>query len=159
MSFLGTTWADLFTVAGVVISVWTLKVATKAKEAAEAAKAAARRQNLTEDLQDAQSKVEHLGNHLARQNWEVVLLLAQQATTACSQVLRRWGTDTLSRQSRDNILKSQAHVVAISNVAVRAPAVAPTAQDLRRLANTQQRAFQILSGELAESQRKLEGSP
>ena len=46
-------WGDFASLLGLIVSAMTLSVAAKAREAAEATRAAARRQNLTEVLQDA----------------------------------------------------------------------------------------------------------
>lgn len=173
LRFLQANWGNLASVVGLIVSSLGLAYAIKAEiaasraantaasalAAAEAARAAARRQSLVDDLHDAQSKMEHVGVFLARQNWELVVFCSQQAVSACSQIMRRWGSDTLTSESRDGILRSQQQIAIISKIAVRASAVAPSNQEVKRMATAQQKAFETLSGELAQSLHDLERVP
>jgi len=67
LDFLLQNWGNLASVLGVMVSVATLAVVTKARQAAEAAKTVARRQSLTEVLQDAVRKNEQIGLFLPQQ--------------------------------------------------------------------------------------------
>ncbi len=150
-----TNWGNAFSVAGFVVSAATLFVAKWAKDAAQDAKAEARRRNLVDELEDAQRKAEQVGNYLGQEKWEIVLLRSQEVVTSCSQILRRWGAHELSERSRDNILIAQRQAGSIAQVALRAPRIPPTEQDLRRIAAAQHKALQLLSGETAEIAGKI----
>ncbi|MFZ0884930.1 MAG: hypothetical protein WAN14_16135 [Candidatus Acidiferrales bacterium] len=139
-----------------MVSAATFYVAKAAKAAAEDAKSEARRRNLADELEDAQRKTEQVGNYLGQEKWEIVLLRSQEVVTSCSQILRRWGLRELSERSRDNILVAQQQAGSIARVALRAPTIPPTEQDLRRIAGAQHKALQLLSGETAEIMGKIE---
>jgi len=134
----------------------TLVVAKWAKEAAEVAKSEARSRTLADELEDAQRKTEQIGTYLGQGKWEIVLLRSQEVVTSCSQILRRWGLDELPRRSRDNVLIVQQQAGSIARVALVAPSIPLTEQDLRGVSNAQHKALQLLSGETAAMARKIE---
>ena len=68
--FLALNWGNVASVLGLAVSLVTLAVASKAREAAEAARAIARRQSLTEVLQDAVRKNEQVGLFLSQRKWD-----------------------------------------------------------------------------------------
>jgi hypothetical protein len=143
-------WGNLCSVIGLVISAATLIVARGAKKAAEEARAEARRENLSDELESAQQKTEQIGNYLSQQKWEIVLLRSQEVVTSCSQILRRWGSDGLSEVSRNNILLAQQQAGSIAQLAIRAPHIPITEQDLRRISRAQHKALRLLAGETAD---------
>jgi hypothetical protein len=143
-------WGNFASFAGLVVSVLTLIVATKAKTAAEAAKAEARRQNLVDEIQDAQKKAEQLGAYLSQQKWEIVHLRSQEVITSCSEILRRWGKDSLSEHSRNNFLLAQQQAGSIAKVAVRALRSVPSDREFKMLSVAQHKALELLSFEAAE---------
>ena len=83
-------WGNLASLLGVMVSAATLAVATKARQAAEAAKTVARRQSLTEVLQDTVRKNEQVGLFLSQRRWDIVWLRAQEVAGVTSIVLTRW---------------------------------------------------------------------
>jgi hypothetical protein len=143
-------WGNFASIAGLVVSIFTLIVATKAKTAAEAAKAETRRQNLVDEIQDAQKKAEQLGAYLSQQKWEIVHLRSQEVITSCSQILRRRGKDSLSERSRNNFLVSQQQAGSIAEVAVRAQRNAPSDREFKMLSVAQHKTLELLSVEAAE---------
>jgi hypothetical protein len=149
-------WGSLVSLAGLLVSAATFYVAKAAKEAADDARSEARRRNLADELEDAQRKTEQVGSYLGQEKWEIVLLRSQEVVTSCSQILRRWGSHELSEESRDNILVAQQQAGSIARVALRAPRIPPTEQDLRRIAGAQHKALQLLSGETAGIMGKIE---
>lgn len=149
-------WGSLVSLAGLLVSAATFYIAKAAKAAAEDAKSEARRRNLADELEEAQRKTEQVGNYLGQEKWEIVLLRSQEVVTSCSQILRRWGLRELSERSRDNILVAQQQAGSIARVALRAPKIPPTEQDLRRVAGAQHKALQLLSSETAEIMGKIE---
>lgn len=143
-------WGNLASVIGLGVSVATLVVAKKAKAAADAAKFEARRQNLVDEIQDAQKRVEQLGAYLSQQKWEIVHLKSQEVISSCSQILRRWGKDSLSERSRNHFLVAQQQAGSIAEVAVRALRNAPSDREFKMLSVAQHKALELLSVEAAE---------
>lgn len=143
-------WGNIFSAAGLVVSVATFIVARSAKRAAEEAKAEAKRENLADELETAQRKTEEIGSYLSQQKWEIVLLRSQEVVTSCSQILGRWGAEDLSEASRNNILLAQQQAGSIAEVAIRAPRISVTEQDFRRISRAQHKALHLLAGETAE---------
>ena len=111
-------WGNVASVLGLAVSVATLAVASKAREEAEAAKAAARRQSLTEVLHDAVRKNEQVGLFLSQRKWDIVWLRAQETANAASLGLTRRPLE-LGVTSRDNLLRSQQLSGSIASVALR----------------------------------------
>lgn len=155
--FLLQNWGNLASVVGVMVSAATLAVATKARQAAEAAKAVARRQGLTEVLQDTVRKNEQVGLFLSQRRWDIVWLRAQEISGATSIVLTRWPHE-LSASSKDNLFRSQRLSNSIAGVAFLASGEAPTPPAVARMSQAQGRVAQLLNTELGESLRSSEGS-
>lgn len=154
--FLLANWGNLASVAGVGVSAGTLAVATKARQAAEAAKAAARRQSLTEVLQDTVRKNEQVGLFLSQRRWDIVWLRAQEIAGITSIVLTRWPHE-LSAGSKDNLLRSQRLSNSIAGVALIASSEVPTPPAIARMSQAQGRVARLLNTELGESLRGSEG--
>ena len=155
--FLAQNWGNLASVLGAMVSVATLVVATKARQAAEGAKAVARRQSLTEVLQDTVRKNEQVGLFLSQRRWDIVWLRAQEIAGATSIVLSRWPHE-LSASSKDNLLRSQRLSNSIGSVALIASGETPTPPAIARMSQAQGRVAQLLNTELGESLRSSEGS-
>lgn len=147
---LRSSWGNIASVVGLGVSIATLVVATKAKAAADAAKAESRRQNLIDEIQDAQKKAEQLGAYLSQQKWEVVHLISQEVITSCSQILRRWGRESLPERSRNNLLVAQQQAGSIAEVALRAQRTAPSDREFKSLSIAQHKTLELLSVEAAE---------
>jgi hypothetical protein len=154
--FLFRNWGNLASVLGLAVSVATLFVASKAREAAEAAKAVARRQSLTEVLQDAVRKNEQVGLFVSQRKWDIVWLRAQETASATSLALTRWPLE-LGGGSKDNLLRSQQLSSSIASVALRVTGDMPTLREIARVSQAQGRIAQLLSAELGESFRRGEG--
>jgi hypothetical protein len=80
----------LASVAGLLVSLYVLRVATDAKVAAEAARDLARRRNLAEDLDDVSYKLQQLGNFLATQQWVGVQIRIEEILAVCKTAMSRW---------------------------------------------------------------------
>lgn len=149
-------WGNLASAAGLGVGIATLVVAKRARAAAVAAKSEARRQNLIDEIQDAQKTVEQIGAYLSQQKWEIVHLRSQEVITSCSQILRRWGTESLSERSRNNLLVAQQQAGSIAEVALRALRIAPTDREFKMLSVAQHKALELLSVEAAEFEGIIE---
>lgn len=154
--FLFWNWGDIASVLGLAVSAATLLVASKAREAAEAAKTVARRQGFTEVLQDAIRKNEQVGLFLSQRKWDIVWLRAQETANAASLALTRWPME-LGASAKDNLFRSQQLSRSISSVALRVAGEMPTVREIARISQAQGRVAQLLNAELGESLRRSEG--
>ena len=150
-------WGDFASLLGLIVSAVTLFVATKARDAAEATRAVARRQSLTEVLQDAARKSEQVGIFLSQQKWDIVGLRAQEIIAATSLVLTRW-SEELSLDSRSSLLRCQGLSSSIADVALVASSSAPTVRQVARIAQAHGLVTQLLNAGLGEALRSAEGS-
>ena len=150
-------WGNLASVVGLLVSIATLVVATKARKAALAARAEARRRSLAEELQDAAGRAEQVGQYILSNKWDIVWLRSQEIASACSLVLTRWDTD-LSEKSKDNILRAQRLSGSLAEVATEASRTAVSKQEILRMSATQGRISQLLNAGLGESLRSVERS-
>jgi hypothetical protein len=157
VSFFTTTWGDVAGVAGLGVSIATLVVAQKARQAAQAAKAVARRRSLTEELQETQSKAEQVGLFIRDRKWDIVFIRAQEIAAACSLVRSRWAAE-LKEDSENNIAMAQTQAESIADVAMRAPAQPPSEEQVLLVSRAQQLALRLLSEELGGSLKTMERS-
>jgi hypothetical protein len=99
-------WLDVIgtaaSVAGLVVSLYVLRVATDAKEAAEAAQDLARRRNLAEELDDVSYKLQQLGHFLSTQQWVGVQIRIEEILAVCKMAMARWA-DHLSEEHMNDI--------------------------------------------------------
>jgi hypothetical protein len=154
LEFVAEQWGNLASVLGLLVSAATLAVATKARQAAEAARAAARRQSLTEALQETVRKSEQVGLFLSQQKWDIVWLRAQEVTAATSLVLTRW-PEELSTGSRDNLLRCQRLSGSISRVVLLSSGSPPTAHQVAQMSQAQARVAQLLNAALGQAFRSV----
>src|SRR5437016_14609048 len=94
-------WGNLASITGVAITFWTLWVAQGAKEAAQEARAKARTRDLTEELEQARSKIGEMSLLIKSGRWDAASLRAQEIIVACALARTRWG-DQLSETGRNN---------------------------------------------------------
>jgi len=142
-------WGDLASVVGVGVSVWTLVVARRAREAAIEARTEARRSSLAEELRDAHRKAEQVGIFVIQRKWDIVFLRAQEITGVTGLVLSRWGAD-LGEDSRSRMLECG---VLASSIAKAASGIAGTEASryaAQRVAATQQKMLELLGTVLGE---------
>ncbi len=155
--FLVDHWGDLASVASLVVTGFTFSMAKKARAAAEGARLLATRRNLTEELQDLQTKTEQVGLFLLDKKWDLIHLRCQEIVGGCSKVATRW-KDELSAGSRSNIMLGREQARSIAVVAMRTPRLAPREQALRQIEDAQERLHELISAELGLSVRSIETS-
>jgi len=155
--FMKENWGSSAGVWGLGVTFITLLVAQRAREAANAAKREARRRNLAEDLQDAHTKSQQVGLFIRDAKWDTVFLRAQEISSACSLVLKRW-QDELTGNSRSQITLARDQAGSIARVAMAANRLPPSAQQILNISAAQRRMNELLSSELGESLRVIEGS-
>jgi hypothetical protein len=66
-------------------------VARGAREAAEDARAVARRRSLIEELEEADRRIQEIGGFVRDRKWEIVQLQSQKVLGDCRAMLARWG--------------------------------------------------------------------
>lgn len=101
-SFLAHRWGDVASVAGLIVSIWVLVVARKARQAAEDARSAARLKSLAEFLDEASAKIVQVAVSLRDRKWDVVQLLALEVSGNCKLASQRWG-DYLPNRARSDL--------------------------------------------------------
>jgi hypothetical protein len=157
-------WLDLIgtvaSVVGVIITVYALRAAQDARQAAReaqlAAESTARRRNLVEALDDISSKLQQLGHFLGQEQWIGVQIRKDEILSTCSAALKRW-PDQLSEERRDDILQGTTLVESIATRSAQfSVAQPPTMTDKRRLAGTHLKASGLLNGALGEARRREE---
>lgn len=149
-------WGDGASLLGLVVSAVTLAVATRAREAAEAARMAARQQSLTEVLRDTVRMGEQVGLFLSQEKWDIVWLRAQEITAGTSLISARWSKE-LDGDSRDNLVRCQRLSRTISDVALVSSSGRPTSRQVAQMSRAQGRIVGLLNAELGGALRSAEG--
>ena len=113
---------------GLVATLFTLWVASGAKEAAEKAKEAARGRQLVEELERGERRIHEIGIFLSFDQWVLIHFRATELVSICGIVVARW-PDELSVERKNDLLKAQSLVNSIgSTVCVRGTHLAPEKQ-------------------------------
>lgn len=102
--FLAQNWGNIASVAGLVISIWVLVVARKAKQAAEETRSAARRKNLSDLWEEARNNSRQVNIFLKGGSWEAAQIRAEDVSSNCRHALARWG-DTLPESAESDLLE------------------------------------------------------
>jgi len=163
-------WGNLASVAGLLVSGFGLIYAIKAEiaairaertarsalQAVEATPAEARSRNIADELHDAHRRCQQIGSHLTQREWRIVQILAQELTASCSQILRRWDINALTGLSRTNLIGAQQQANSIVKASMLAAHAVPDQAAFSRMCRAQQRAFELLSDELAQIEGIIE---
>jgi len=104
--FIKQNWGNLASVAGLIISVFTLLFAKRASQAAKEAKAAVLRRNVADDLQEAARRSQELVGFPQVSEWKVVRLKADELQAQTSWLISRWG-DKLDLESRSRLTRAK----------------------------------------------------
>lgn len=145
-------WGNVARVAGLLISIWVLIIAQRARAAAEDARSAARLKSLIEVLAEASSRVQQVGVCLTGQQWDFVQVLAGEVIAACSLVKERWG-DSLTETSRENLLQVSSRARSIAGVAGEAHMRQLSKAELRQALDAQLILCELLNTILGEARR------
>ena len=100
-------------------------------EAAEAARAAARRRSLTEILQDAVRLNEQACLFLSQRKWDIVWPRTQETATAASLALICWPLEL--GDARDSLLRVQRLASSMASAALRTGGGTPVLRDVTRM--------------------------
>jgi hypothetical protein len=143
-------------VVGLLISLYVLRVAKGARQAARAAEIVARRRNLVEELDDASYKLQQLGHFLGQEQWIGVQIRTDEILSICRAALTRW-SDELSLERRDEMLTATTLVHSIATRSAQfSQQQPPSPTDKRRLADTHLKASGLLNGALGAARRREE---
>jgi len=163
-------WGSIASIAGLVVSSFGLVYAIKAEiaaskaaekaqsalEAAESTRSESRRRNIADELHDAHRRTQQIGSFLTNKEWRIVQILSQELTGSCSQILRRWDVNALNDASRNNLLRVQQQANSVVRASMLAAQNPPDQAAFTRMCNAQQKAFELLSGELAQIEGIIE---
>jgi hypothetical protein len=148
--FIHRNWGSLAGVWGLILGFYVLAVATGARRAAEDASLRSRRQSLTEELEEAQSKTQQIGHFLASGNLDVVRIRAEEVLASCQSVLGRWGSEPAWEKSKNKLLSATDIVRTIAQKAATTTGQL-SAKERTQVALAQVQASETLSAVLAES--------
>jgi hypothetical protein len=149
-------WTPVGTVAslvGLATSVWVLVVAKNARDAAEAASAAARKRNLVEELESLSHKFQQVGTLIQQEQWVAVRMWIDEVTASCRVTLTRW-PDQLSVERKNELMSAATLMSSIPKAIAVAEGEPLTPQQKRRFAETQMRASGHVHSALGEARRE-----
>jgi hypothetical protein len=155
--FLRMNWGNLASVLALGVSVWVLVVADKAKNAAEGARALARKRSLIEELNETNTRMQPVGLWVRDQKWEIVQLRTQELLGSCKSVLSRW-FDNLMGVSANDLRTVCTLLLSIASLAGEASLRQLDEQERRQMLDAQLRAGELISDALGRSHRSEERS-
>jgi hypothetical protein len=155
-------WLNLFSaltsVAGLIVSLYVLSVAKDARDAAEGARALARKRDLAEELGDASHKLQNVWNFLQNGQWIGVQIKTEEVLVICRTALSRW-SDHLSDERKNGILQAinliQSISAKVTEIAEREVEVAQPGEN-KKLASTYFKASGYINTALGEARREEE---
>jgi hypothetical protein len=149
----------LASVAGLLVSLYVLRVATDAKVAAEAARDLARRRNLAEDLDDVSYKLQQLGNFLATQQWVGVQIRIEEILAVCKTAMSRW-SDHLSEEHMNEIRTAVTLIQSIATQSAELSHKELLPAQKKKLINTHLRASGLINSARGDARKgeEKEGS-
>jgi hypothetical protein len=145
----------LASIAGLGVGVWTLKVASGAREAAKAAARKARERDLVEELEEAHGKAQQVGLLLINSEWNGAYLRAADVQTASNSVAVRWA-DAISLDRRNDLLTAAELARSIANTAQELRMRPDQPRKQQAAGDTQLRTAQLIAGALAEARMRME---
>jgi hypothetical protein len=105
--------ADIASIAGLAISIWTLIVATGAQKAAKEAREAVRKGNAAEEFRSLSGIADEFLSHVEDDQVPAAILRARDLMSAMSLASRRWGR-FLSVEARNNFEEAYGQISVIS---------------------------------------------
>ena len=105
-NFIKQNWGNLASVAGLIISIFTLLFAKRASEAATEAKEGVLKHNIADDLQEAVHRSQELSVFFQVNEWKVLRLKADELQAQTSWLISRWG-DKLGLESMNRLTRAK----------------------------------------------------
>ena len=103
--FIKQNWGNLASVAGLIISVFTLLFAKRASQAAKEAKAAVLRRNVADDLEDAERMAQEIITFLRGKDWRISWYIAGELRKQAIRTHERWAS-LLEEESKNKIINT-----------------------------------------------------
>ena len=153
-------WTVIGTVAsaiGLGVGVYVIFVAKGAREAAEAARALARKRSLVEELEGASQKIQQVGQFIQQEQWLAVRMRTEEILSVCKVTLSRW-PDHLSMERRNEVITASSLVRSIAMTAAECASGVLTPKQKRSMNDAHLRASEHISSALGEARREEERS-
>lgn len=156
-------WLDLIgtmaSVAGLIVSLYVLQVATDARKAAEDARDISRKRNLAEELDDISYKLQQLGNFLATQQWVGVQIRIEEILAVCKMAMTRW-SDHLSEHHMNEIRTAVTLIQSIATQSAELSHKELSPAQKKKLINTHLRASGLVNSARGDARKgeEKEGS-
>jgi hypothetical protein len=152
-------WLDLIgalaSIAGLIVSVYVLRVAKGARRAAEEARILGRRRNLVEELDSASNKLQQVGSFLHLEQWVGVQIRIEEILTICRAAMTRW-SDHLSEERKNDILKALSMIHSIATLSAQISPRAALPAEKKRFTATHLTASGLINSALGEARRDEE---
>ena len=143
-------------VAGFILSLRVLYVASGARTAARQARTLAQKRDLAEDLDHASHQLQDIGNFLHLQQWFGVQLRVDEVLGICHSAMTRW-PDHLSEERRNDLLTAMSLIESIATRSAELSDQELSPTDKKRLATAHARASGLINGIRGEARRQEQG--
>lgn len=120
-------WGNVASVVGLLVSIATLWVAQRAREAAQAARAEVHRKVLTDDLGLLASHARDMASFVSSEQWAWADMRAMELITELNRVSERWKLK-LPPEIAESLLLAIQELMSCRQILVRAPAKAVSAK-------------------------------
>ena len=154
-SFFAQNWGNVASVAGLVISIWVLVVARKARTAAEEARSIARLKSLVEVLAGTGDKIDQIGIFLRSGKWDLAQMCAQDILADCNLILTRWG-DYLTPKATADLTEASTITRSILDVVDEAHVRQSNKEDRRGVLWAHRQIVSLINAVLGEARRTEE---
>lgn len=152
------TWTVIGTVAslaGLALGLYVMIVARGAREAAQAARALARRRSLVEELEGASKRVQQVGNFIEQEQWTAVRMRAEEILASCRLTLTRW-PDHLSEPRRNEVMTASSLMRSITMTTSELVNGQISDEQRRKITDAHIRASEHINSALGEALREEE---
>jgi hypothetical protein len=145
----------LASVFGLGAGIYVIIVARGAREAAQAARAFARKRNLVDELEGASQKIQQVGNFIHQEQWVAVRMRTEEILAACKVTLTRW-PDQLSADRRNEVINASTLMRSIAMAIADPTNGQMTSQQKRKITDAHIRASGHINSALGEARRAEE---
>jgi len=139
-------------IAGLIVSLYVLRVAKDAREAARGAQTLAQKRDLAEDLDEASHKLQDLGNFIQQQQWVGVQLRIDEILAICRSALARW-PDHLPENRKNDVSTAVTLIQSIATQSAEISHREVLPAEKKRLTATHLKASGLLNGARGEARR------
>lgn len=140
---------DIATALGLLLTIWVLLVARRARRAADEARTAVRQGNLADELENASRKIQQVGIFVMSQEWNTVRYVTDDVLAACQIARARLG-HLLPPASQNKLLNT---MEIVRSIAQQSSAEDVSEARRRRISAAQLRASQLINEILGDARR------